>query len=272
MQRQTTNSKKKTANLKLEFEMFLSIIADLFTIKHPTRYQKENSLTQRSRCDGIENTQSCSLRYLCGSASLRESFCFLLFALCFLLQACGGAPETFYYTVAPLSLNAMKAEANSSDGDRTVVLGVEKFSAEALYDDDRIIYRESPYEVKYYHYRRWAAAPRQLVTDEIIRQLQTAGIFRNVVSFPNSKHVDYVLTGRIASFEEWDRGEHWFGRVAFTAQLYDSASRQLLWSEVFEAETQAEKRIPTAVVEAIGKSLEKCITDLQQALPERVKK
>lgn len=192
--------------------------------------------------------------------------------ICCLLQACGGVPETFYYTIAPLPVSAIPAEANNESGNRTAVLGVEKFSAEALYDDDRIIYRESPYEVKYYHYRRWAALPKQLVTDEIMRRMQTAHIFRNVVSMPNGNQVDYLLTGRIISFEEWDRGEQWFGRVAFTAQLYDPATRQLLWSEVFEAETQAEKRIPTAVVEAIGKSLEKCIADLQKALPEKMKR
>lgn len=200
-----------------------------------------------------------------------SAFCCLLFALCCLLSACGGVPETFYYTVAPLALKTTTVEANNNHV-RTVVLGVEKFSAEALYDDDRIIYRDSPYEVKYYHYRRWAAMPRQLVTDQVLKQLQAAHIFGNVVNFPSNNRVDYVLTGRILSFEEWDRGEQWFGRAAFSAQLYDPASRQLLWSGVFEAETRAEKRIPTSVVEAIGKSLEKCITDLQQALPEKVKK
>ncbi len=189
-----------------------------------------------------------------------------------ILQACGGVPETFYYTVAPLSLKNMKDGATTNSSARTTVLGIEKFSAEALYDDDRIIYRESPYEVKYYHYRRWAAPPRQLVTEEALKHLEQSRLFQNVVSFPTSHHVDYVLTGRIVSFEEWDRGAEWFGRVAFTAQLYDPSTRKIFWSEVFEAETRAEKRVPTAVVEAIGKSLEKCLADLQQALPEVVRR
>lgn len=255
--------------------MSFSIIASRFIVKPPIRTnpnQKENGLAQRRK--GAKPPQGISLRRLCPAREtfLRERFCSLPFALCLLLSACGGVPETYYYTVAPLALSTLHPEANDSHSTRTIVLGVEKFSAEALYDDDRIIYRESPYEVKYYHYRRWAAAPRLLVTDAIIKQLHAARICQNVVSFPSSKHVDYVLTGRIVSFEEWDRGEQWFGRVAFTAQLFDPVTQQLLWSAVFEAETRAEKRVPTAVVEAIAKSLEKCITDLQQALPESVKK
>ena len=193
-------------------------------------------------------------------------------AFLLLLQACGSIPETYYYTVAPLSVNAMNGETPRQQDNNAIVLGVENFSAEALYDDDRIIYRESPYEVKYYHYRRWAATPRQLVTEEVRKRLQNSGLFQNVVSFPTSHHVDYVLQGRIASFEEWDRGAEWFGRVAFTAQLYDPISRRVIWSSTFEAETRAEKRVPTAVVEAIGKSLEKCIITLQQALPTQLKR
>lgn len=253
--------------------MSLSLIACLFIIKHPTRKHRNRQQNEfRLSRKYAKNSQSMFWRRLRGAAALRASFCSLPFALWLLLSACGGVPETFYYTVAPLAVKTTSTESNNNHNERTVVLGVEKFSAEALFDDDRIIYRDSAYEVKYYHYRRWAAMPRQLVTDQVIKQLQAAHICRNVVNFPSNNRVDYVLTGRILSFEEWDRGELWFGRVAFTAQLYDPASRQLLWSEVFEAETRAEKRLPVAVVEAIGKSLEKCIADLQQALPERVKK
>lgn len=196
----------------------------------------------------------------------------LLFALGLLFHACGSVPETFYYTVAPLSLHEVKAATDSRTNTQALVLGVEKFSADALYDDDRIIYRESPYEVKYYHYRRWAAPPRALLTEEVLKNLQQSQLFQNVVSFPTNRHVDYVLTGRVVAFEEWDRGAEWFGRVAFSAQLYDPISRRAIWSASFESETRAEKRVPTAVVEAIGKSLEKCIADLQQALPEQVRR
>lgn len=204
-------------------------------------------------------------RRLCSQARPAKTF-----ALCLLLQACGGVPQTFYYTVAPLALSEMKENVNAKPSTNAVVLGVEKFSSEALYDDDRLIYRGSPYEVKYDHYRRWASAPKQLVTEEVMKSLQAARVFREVTGFPGSAKVDYVLTGRVLAFEEWDRGEQWFGRVAFAAQLYDLAARRILWSEIFEAETRAEKRVPTAVVAAIGKSLEKCLADLQQALPEAV--
>lgn len=201
----------------------------------------------------------------------RAVLCLLPFALCCLLPACGGVPETFYYTVSEAGAAAGKAD-NHRGAPPDIILGVEKFSAEALYEDDRIIYRDAPFEVKYYHYRRWAAPPRALVTDEFIRQLRASSCCREVLPFPSSGRIDYVLTGRILAFEEWDREEKWHGRVALLLQIYEPATRRLVWSDVFQAETPAAKKLPAAVVEAINTSLQTCIADFLKALPELVSK
>ncbi len=194
------------------------------------------------------------------------ALCLLSFAFCFLLLACSGVPETFYYTVS--DFNRVRENVNQHQAaPLNFVLGVEKFSAEKLYEDDRIIYRDSPFEVKYYHYRRWAAAPRALVTDEILKQLRASSCCREVVSFPSSGPVDYILTGRVLAFEEWDRDEKWYGRVALLLQLHEPATRRLLWSDVLQAETPASKKIPATVVEAISASLQKCVVDFLAALP-----
>ncbi len=194
------------------------------------------------------------------------AFCSLPFAFCFLLTACGGVPETFYYTVSNLKVAPDQAD-NHQAGTRDIVLGVEKFSAETLYNDDRIIYRDSPFEVKYYHYRRWAAPPRALVTDETLKRMRASACCREVVASPSAGRVDYLLTGRVLAFEEWDRDEKWYGRVALLVQLLDPASRRVLWSEVFQAETPAAKKVPAAIVEAISTSLQQCISELQNKLP-----
>jgi ABC-type uncharacterized transport system auxiliary subunit len=198
--------------------------------------------------------------------SLLFVFFFLLFSFCFLLLACSGVPETFYYTVSNWDTPAVKSE-NHNAATLDIVLGVEKFSADMIYQDDRIIYRDSPFEVKYYHYRRWAAAPRALVTDEVLKQLRASSCCREVVTFPSLNQVDYILAGRVLAFEEWDENGKWHGRVALSIQIYEPAARRLLWQEIFKADTPVAKKIPAAVVEAIGASLQKCVSDLQKALP-----
>jgi ABC-type uncharacterized transport system auxiliary subunit len=109
--------------------------------------------------------------------------------------------------------------------------------------------------------------PRALVTDEVLKQLRTSACCLEVVAFPSPGPVDFILAGRVLAFEEWDRDEKWYGRVALSLQIYEPGSRRLVWNEVLQAETPATKKVPAAVAEAISASLQKCIADLLKALP-----
>jgi ABC-type uncharacterized transport system auxiliary subunit len=181
------------------------------------------------------------------------------------LTGCGSVPETYYYmpTYQATALGNAHEPLN-------VVLGIEKFQADVVYSDDRIIYRESPYEVKYYNYRRWIAEPRHLVTEKAIAHLKHSGVFRDVVSFPSIVKMDYVLRGRLLAFEEWDAEKVWHGKVALAVELYNVSRDEIVWRSSFEKMTPAEKHLPVSVVEAISKSLQTCLNEMSAALREQV--
>jgi len=208
-------------------------------------------------------------KHYCSAGRFKASFILLMAFTSSWVLSCGRVPDTSYYTIAPHSSHSQVAKQSYSDHRRIdLILGVERFTAEAVLDDDRIIYRESPYEINYYNYRRWAAPPRMLVTDKIVGQLLANGAFRNVKAYPSAGRVDYVLGGRILAFEEWDRDDKWVGKVAFTAQLREVRSGRLVWTGEFEQETPARKKLPIAVVEAISTSLEKCVAELETAIAQ----
>jgi ABC-type uncharacterized transport system auxiliary subunit len=188
--------------------------------------------------------------------------CLLLFVISLLLSSCGGVPETYYYTLA------FDPAAQLNDGHTPLpfALGVEKFQSEVIYDDDRLIYRDSPFEVKYYFYRRWVAPPRHLVTEKVLGYLSDSGLFERVTTYPSMVNVKYVLNGRLLAFEEWDEPDNWYGKVAFKASLHEPATQRVVWSETFEHKQPVTKKIPAAVVEALSLSMKKCFDDLAQAL------
>ena len=64
-----------------------------------------------------------------------------------LLAACAGKiPETRYYQLA--------APAETPKETAAVSVAVEPLVADAAYDDDRIVYRLTPYRHDYYNYQR----------------------------------------------------------------------------------------------------------------------
>lgn len=188
----------------------------------------------------------------------------LLFVFFSFLQSCGGVPETYYYTLA----FAPGQPLNDGHTPLPFALGVEKFQSETIYDDDRIIYRDSPFEVKYYYYRRWVAPPRHLVTEKVLSHLSESGLFEKVTAYPSMVNVKYVLSGRLLAFEEWDEQDKWYGKVTFKASLYEPATQRVVWSATFAHQQSVAKKIPAAVVEAISRSLKQCLDDLTKALAE----
>ncbi len=195
-----------------------------------------------------------------------HAICLLLFAFCFLLPSCGGVPETFYYTPA------FEPGEPLNDGHSRLpfALGVEKFESEMIYDDDRIIYRNSPFEIKYYHYRRWVGPPRHLVTEKVLSHLSESGLFERVTAYPAMVNVKYVLGGRLLAFEEWDEQDKWYGKVTFKASLYEPATQRVVWSGTFSHQQPVAKKIPAAVVEALSLSLKQCLESLTKALAEEL--
>lgn len=179
----------------------------------------------------------------------------LFFGLIVLFSACSGVPPTYYYRVD----YDVPAEAND-DNHLPLTIAVQHFSADLLYEGDRIVYRNSPYEVNFYYYRRWVAPPKKLVTEEVYQHFKKSGMFAKVVRTPAVTPVDYTLGGQIQAFEEWDASDGWFGLVSVQFQLRSSGNNEVVWEKTLSEKTRAAAKKPVQVVQAISQSLN-AVTD-----------
>ncbi|NIR52506.1 hypothetical protein GWO43_28330 [candidate division KSB1 bacterium] len=177
-----------------------------------------------------------------------------IITLCVL--GCGGVPPTYYYRIG---LDDHRVEEQNNSTFIPVTLGIAQCTTDILYESDKIVYRDSPYEVQFYHYRRWIAPPKKLVTEKIFEQFRSSGYFRKVVSLPAKVELDYILKGRIEAFEEWDERNSWYGLVSVDFKLQNPKTREIVWEKTFSERTPAQKKEPVEVVKAISQSLYKVI-------------
>lgn len=174
-----------------------------------------------------------------------------------LFLQCGSVPSTYYYRV-----NTDDAPATPANSPIPVVLAVGAFEADVVYESDRIVFRNSPFEVQYYHYRRWVAPPKKLVSDAVLNRFKSAGAFREVLQQPTTSATDYLLTGKILSFEEWDEADSWFGSVKIAFELYDAKTNDLVWQKTYSERKRAGDKQPVAVVQSISESLDVVIQNV----------
>jgi ABC-type uncharacterized transport system auxiliary subunit len=169
-------------------------------------------------------------------------------ALC-LLVACGSkSPPTRYYALAAQS------DANTPDRG-TLAIGIEPFETATAYDEERIVYRLSPYRLDYYHYHRWSSPPGTLVAQYLENALERSGWFREVSQDANAP---VTLGGRLLAIEEVDRSStSWVGRIALELRVTDTASGEVLWSAHYDELEPMPQQSPEGLAMALSAALDR---------------
>ncbi len=178
----------------------------------------------------------------------------LLATLTLFLYQCGSVPITHYYQIEyqPKPIKLL-------DTPLPLVLMVNDFETDLIYRDDKIAYRDTPYQIKYYNYRRWVAPPYRLVSEAVFSQIQQLGIFEFVTNKPITKKIDLILNGKIRAFEEWDEANQWFGHVKIDLQLLKAQSQEIIWQNSFSQKLPATKNEPIEVVKAISAATQQIV-------------
>jgi uncharacterized lipoprotein YmbA len=173
------------------------------------------------------------------------------------LVACGGrTPETRYYQLA--------APANEPRGG-DLVLVLEPLATDAAYDDERIVYRTTPYRLDYYNYHRWSSTPGVMIGNFLEASLERTGAFRTVLR-ELTVGVPVVLGGRVIAIEEVDAApDRWIGRIVIELAITDTISGRTLWSQQFEDTEPLAKQSPEGLARALSIAMERIA---RRAAPE----
>lgn len=174
------------------------------------------------------------------------------------LAACAGkVPETRYYQLASPPTTA------PAPGGAT--LAVEPLAADGAYDDERIVYRLTPYRLDYYNYHRWSSPPGTMIGNYLEDAFAKSGRFHAVLHEVTDAAA-VTLGGRVLALEEVDRSKtQWVGRVALELTLTDTLTNKVLWSEQFEETEPLHEQTPEGLAQALSVAMQR-ISD--KALPE----
>ncbi len=174
------------------------------------------------------------------------------------LAACAGkVPDTRYYQLA--------APAAAARGPAGPAIAVEPLAADAAYDDERIVYRLTPYRLDYYNYHRWSSPPGTMLGNYLEDAFAKSGRFRAVMHEVTDT-APVTLGGRVIAIEEVDRSKtEWVGRVAIELTLTDTLTNKVLWSQQFEETEPLHAQTPEGLAQALSVAMQRIS---QKALPE----
>lgn len=166
-----------------------------------------------------------------------------------LLTGCfssGAVEEHFYALAGPTSA------LEKGQGPRLVVMDL---AAAAGYDTQRLAYRVSDHEIRYYAYRQWVADPSRMLTEMVIRHLRSSGRFSQVARAEKIRDPDAILEGTVDAIEEVDVEDGWRARLAMTFHLRHSESDRVVLRHAFDVVMPCAKRHPDEVAKTISSIL-----------------
>ena len=171
-----------------------------------------------------------------------------LVASVLLLDGCAAAPELRYYHVE------IPPPPRAAEAPLPVTLGLARASAPEPYQQERILYRASPYRVQSYDYDRWESPPAEMLDALLLDRFTESGRFQRVIPW-RREPVDYRLQVRLHRFEEVDEGDRWYGMTELTYELLDAGGRSLLL-ETSSQRILVQRKSVEGVVEALSQGLQ----------------
>ena len=179
--------------------------------------------------------------------------------------ACGasGPPTRYYALDLPRSPPATERLAHTA-----VLMPIR---AGEIAGQGRIVYRESPHEVGFYEYHRWAEDPEDSVADALASELLARGTFASVTPFDGRTQADFILRGELRRIEEIDYEGPVKVLVEISLELVDAATSRVVWSDRSCAEEVVAAAEVRSVVEKLSASADQAIKRLAGQLDSHLR-
>ena len=181
--------------------------------------------------------------------------------------ACGVVvPPTNYYA---LDLPAPSPATAAAPLEHTAILMPIRVGG--VIRQGRIVYRQSPVEVGYYEYHRWAEDPHESVSRALREQILALRTFARLDHFDGRTAADYVLRGELRRLEEVDHGGGVRAAVEISLELVESATARVVWVGSAEKNEQVSASEVRSVVAGLSAAAEQAIRQLSGELDRHLR-
>ncbi|NIM12403.1 MAG: hypothetical protein GTO45_09840 [Candidatus Aminicenantes bacterium] len=153
------------------------------------------------------------------------------------------------------------------------VLLVEKVEVEDIYNDYRVVYRTSPYQLNYYSYHFWIKKPEKIVRDAITDYLSKGKYFKGIITEFSGGMPDLMLKASVHMIEEYDRAEAWLARLKMDIEIKDFKARKRVLLHSFDRHISMPAKnvaqLPIFISRILKEELDSVIKQLEEKLRKK---
>jgi uncharacterized lipoprotein YmbA len=190
------------------------------------------------------------------------------FLVLILFTGCASVPFKQYYQLNYLP--GMIAD-RQSDKPYPFIIRLKEFDIEEAYNRPQIVYRQSPFELRYYVYRVWAVKPSRMVTDLVYKHLLDVNLVSSVTRrYDEGSKPHYELSGMVEALEEYDSDELWFSHVALRFTLTNPHNGNIVYNRRFDLRKKVLEHNPELVIREMSALIEYAISQAIQDIDSKL--
>lgn len=152
------------------------------------------------------------------------------------------------------------------------IILVESVDVEDIYNDYRIVYRTSPYQLNYYSYNFWIKRPDKVIRDAIFDYLTKVNIFKKVIYQFVEGEPDYLLKARVDALEEYDLRQVWYAHLKMEIEIKDFKSGKTVEFYRFDKRERLSERrverVPVAISKILKRELAKVVEEFRRKVQQ----
>ena len=183
------------------------------------------------------------------------------------MASCAGKvhyPDYYMLAIAPPD------DLPSNGSHKLSAVAVQRFETPAYLRQGRIVYRQTPEQVGFYDYHRWASDPGQVVTGAVMDCVRSAGVFSFVEAYDGQEQAENLLSGRLERLDEVDYKNGTQVEVKLSAQLVNRKTGATVWTGDTTTAANVSQREVSSVVRAMDQAtkegVEQLVSDMTKQL------
>ncbi|MFC1811847.1 ABC-type transport auxiliary lipoprotein family protein [Thermodesulfobacteriota bacterium] len=157
-----------------------------------------------------------------------------------------------------------------------VIIRIGPFQVAPLYNSERIVFSEKPFQRDTYNYHRWRANPGDLVTYFLARDMKQSAIFQAVFAVESPLSHTHAIEGAVEDFYELDGKDSWEAvlgvSITLIAENEPDVTKRILFQKKYLEREACRQKNPRALAEAMSSAMarmsETIITDIHEHLAE----
>ena len=149
-------------------------------------------------------------------------------------------------------------------------VAVRQFGSPAFLREGPIVYRESPEQLGFYNYDRWAVDPRRAATSAMVSEMRSRGAFQSVDLYDGGTSCDWIVSGTLDHLEEIDEGADVWIEVGLSARLKSARTGQVLWQDTSTRRVKADERSVPGVVAGMSREMGTAVQSLVTSMLDQL--